>query len=81
MEEEAATADKRAQLKEDKHKFEQAMESILALERTVSARTAQGDRDEEDEEDDDFDGDINMPPLSPLGHSMYAPTLATGEVM
>ncbi|KAB5543142.1 P-loop containing nucleoside triphosphate hydrolase protein [Coniochaeta sp. 2T2.1] len=81
MEEEATTADKRAQLKEDKHKFEQAMESILALERTVSARTAQNDGDEDDEDDEDFDGDINMTPVSPLGHSMYAPTLATGEVM
>ncbi|OIW25462.1 P-loop containing nucleoside triphosphate hydrolase protein, partial [Coniochaeta ligniaria NRRL 30616] len=32
MEEEPTTADKRAQLKEDKNKFDKAMESILALE-------------------------------------------------
>jgi hypothetical protein len=79
MEEDPATADKRAQLKEDKNKFDKAMESILALEKSVSARTAHNDG--EGEEEMDFDGDISMTPGSPLGRSMYAPTLATGEVM
>jgi hypothetical protein len=81
MEEEASTADKRAQLKEDKNKFDKAMESILALEASVSARTAHNDDDGEGDEEVDLDGDISMTPGSPLGQSMYAPTLATGEVM
>lgn len=79
MEEESATADKRAQLKDDKHKFDKAMESILALEKSVSARTAHNNG--EGDEDMDFDVDISMTPCSPLGQSMYPPTLATGEVM
>jgi hypothetical protein len=82
MEEEAATAEKRTQLKEDKHKFDKAMESILALEASVSARTARGDEgDGEGFEDLDLDGDVEMAPGSPLRQSVYASTLATGEVM
>ena len=77
MEEESATADKRAQLKEDRKKFDKAMESILALEKSLSA-TMEG---EDGEDEMDMDGDISMTPGSPLGQSMYASTLATGEVM
>lgn len=81
MEEESATADKRAQLKEDRRKFDKAMESILALEASVSARTARDDEDGEGEEEIDLDGVMAMTPGSPLAQTMYPPTLATGEVM
>ena len=82
MEEEAATADKRAQLKEDKNKFDKAMQSILALEASVSARTATAHDDGDGEDEDmDYDGDVTMTPGSPHRQTGYASTLATGEVM
>lgn len=78
MEEESATAETRAQLKEDKTKFDKAMESILALEKSVARKPHD---DDEDYEEMDLDGDVPMTPGSALGQSVYPSTLATGEVM
>jgi hypothetical protein len=64
MEEEPKTAGLRTQLKEDKKKFDKAMESILALEKT--AHTSQEDMVDgmddymEVDEDDDDDGLVMM---------------------
>lgn len=82
MEEESATADMRAQLKEDKQKFDQAMESILALEKSLSATMVDNDGEEQDYDDEmDFEGDGEMTPGSPGSQSVYPSTVATGEVI
>jgi hypothetical protein len=77
MEEEPKTAELRSQLKTDRKKFEKAMESILALEKSAGTARNGGGGDEEM----DFDGDILMGPGSPVGESNYPASLATGEVL
>jgi hypothetical protein len=75
MEEEALTADKRQQLKDDKTKFDKAMASILALEKSASSTGTEDDLD-----DDAMQVDPETDEVSDLADSYYTHSQMTGEV-
>jgi len=83
MEEEAKTADLRKQFKDDKKKFDEAMDCILALEKSVSGPSHNSDV--EDFLNDDVDVDLvldheqSIVPVSELGEAYLEPAQALGE--
>lgn len=85
MEEEPKTADLRKQLKEDKKKFDKAMDCILALEKSASG-TAEESETDGFEDQDDVELDVELDDVeqsngqaSELGDPYAASSLAQEE--
>ena len=81
MEEEPKTADLRKQLKEDKKKFEKAMECILTLEKSVSGCGENDGHGLDDHDDFSFDREPSQGPDSELGEPYHEISHQSGEVV
>lgn len=82
MDEEPKTADLRKQLKEDKKKFDKAIDCILALEKSVSGAEEESETENFGDDDDVvLDGLPANDEISELGELYAVSSQAPGEVL